>query len=220
MSDGRNIEAKRWLDPVDRSMEALFGLIMVLTFTGSLSVLSAGEQEVKEMLIGALGCNLAWGLIDACFYLMGILAQRGRGRQLAKRLQGTSRVKEVSEVLSEAMPEVIVDLMTPREREALRARIAHASKERMPALLTMHDLLGAAGVFLWVFLVTFPVALPFVFLQDAYVALRVSNAIAIVLLGLIGWQLAKYAGFSRWITIASMVLFGMIMVAITIAMGG
>lgn len=220
MSDTRHIEAKRWLDPVDRSMEALFGLIMVLTFTGSLSVLSAGRQDVREMLIGAVGCNLAWGLIDACFYLMGILAQRGRGRQLVKRLRTSAKVKDTSEVLAEAMPELVVELMTPRERESLRARIVSLKKERMPALLTLDDIKGAIGVFLWVFLITFPVALPFVFIQDAFIALRVSNAIAIALLGLIGWRLAKYAGFIRWITIASMVLFGMIMVAITIALGG
>jgi len=57
--------------------EVLFGLIMVLTFTGSLSVAEAGRDEVRTMLIGALGCNLAWGIIDAVLYLMGSLAERG-----------------------------------------------------------------------------------------------------------------------------------------------
>ena len=38
---------------------------MVLTFTGSLSVAEAGRDDVRTMLIGALGCNLAWGIIDA-----------------------------------------------------------------------------------------------------------------------------------------------------------
>lgn len=208
------------LDPVERSMEALFGLIMVLTFTGSLSVLSAGRQEVREMLIGAVGCNLAWGVIDACFYLMGIMAQRGRGRRLARRLRSTDAGRDVRQALSEAVPEVIVDLLTPAEVESLRVRIAAASKRSMPRLLTGTDLKGALGVFLWVFLVTFPVALPFLFTTDAYIALRASNAIAIVLLGVIGWRLATYAGFNKWVTIVSMVLFGLVMVAITIALGG
>ena len=56
--------------------------------------------------------------------------------------------------------------------------------------------------------------------HDAHTALRVSNAIAIALLGVIGWRLATYAGFKQWITILSMVFFGIIMVAITIALGG
>ena len=68
----------RVLDPVDRVSEVLFGLIMVLTFTGSLSVAEAGRDDVRTMLIGALGCNLAWGIIDAVLYLMGCLAEKGR----------------------------------------------------------------------------------------------------------------------------------------------
>ncbi|MBL8002085.1 MAG: hypothetical protein JNL05_09005 [Flavobacteriales bacterium] len=213
-------ENKRWLDPVDRSMESLFGLIMVLTFTGSLSVWTAGRQDVRDMLVGALGCNLAWGLIDACFYLMGILAQRGRGRQLVKRLGATRERQETAEVFAEAIPELVVELMTPREREHLRTRIASLGKDRLPALITLDDLKGAIGVFLWVFLVTFPVALPFLFIGNAFIALRVSNAIAIALLGLIGWRLARYAGFIPWLTILAMVLFGVLMVGITIALGG
>ena len=68
----------RLLDPVDRISEVLFGLIMVLTSTGTLSVISAGRAETRTMIIGALGCNLAWGIIDAGMYLMGCLADRGR----------------------------------------------------------------------------------------------------------------------------------------------
>src|SRR4051812_40457834 len=58
VSTSESSESMTVLDPMERSMEALFGLIMVLTFTGSLSVLGAGHAEVREMLIGALGCNL------------------------------------------------------------------------------------------------------------------------------------------------------------------
>ena len=50
---------KRVLEPVERIAEVLFGLIMVLTFTGTLSVATAGDEDVREMLIGALGCNIA-----------------------------------------------------------------------------------------------------------------------------------------------------------------
>src|SRR5215204_5800644 len=70
---------KRPLEPIDRVSEVLFGLIMVLTFTGSLSVAEAGHEDVRTMLIGALGCNLAWGVIDAVLYLMGCLSERAQG---------------------------------------------------------------------------------------------------------------------------------------------
>jgi len=47
--------SRRVLDPMDRVSEVLFGLIMVLTFTGSLSVAQAGRTEVRTMLLGTLG---------------------------------------------------------------------------------------------------------------------------------------------------------------------
>src|SRR5215813_12493400 len=72
--------SKRVLEPVERISEVLFGLIMVLTFTGSLSVANAGRDNIRTMLIGALGCNLAWGIIDGVLYLMSSLAEKGRNR--------------------------------------------------------------------------------------------------------------------------------------------
>ena len=46
---------KRVLEPIERNSEVLFGLIMVLTFTGSLSIAEAGRDDVRAMLIGAFG---------------------------------------------------------------------------------------------------------------------------------------------------------------------
>ena len=66
------------LDPIDRVSEVLFGLIMVLTSTTTLSVATAGRAEISTMIMGALGCNLAWGIIDAALDLMGCLDERGR----------------------------------------------------------------------------------------------------------------------------------------------
>src|SRR5262245_31427307 len=70
--------SRRVLEPHERIAEVLFGLIMVLTFTGSLSIAEAGRDDVRTMLIGALGCNIAWGVIDAVLYLMGCIAETGR----------------------------------------------------------------------------------------------------------------------------------------------
>jgi VIT1/CCC1 family predicted Fe2+/Mn2+ transporter len=72
---------KRVLDPVERASEIVFGLLMALTFTGSLSVASAGREEVRTMMAAALGCNLAWGLADAVMYLVGIVVERARAAQ-------------------------------------------------------------------------------------------------------------------------------------------
>src|SRR6186997_2876419 len=69
---------RRVLDPIERTSEVLFGVIMALTFTGSISVAEAGREDIREVLVGAIGCNLAWGLVDAVMYLMAAFVARAR----------------------------------------------------------------------------------------------------------------------------------------------
>lgn len=68
---------KRVLDPIDRVSEIIFGLLMALSFTGSLSV-ATGHEEIRTVLAAALGCNIAWGLVDAVMYLVGVATERAR----------------------------------------------------------------------------------------------------------------------------------------------
>src|SRR6516164_1253047 len=58
------------LEPMDRIAETLFGVIMALTFTCTLGAQIGDDIKVRTMLIAALGCNLAWGIIDAGVYLI------------------------------------------------------------------------------------------------------------------------------------------------------
>ena len=62
--------------PIQRISEVLFGLIMAVTIIGSLSIVSADRSEVRTVLVAALGCNLAWGLVDAVMYLRKPLTER------------------------------------------------------------------------------------------------------------------------------------------------
>ena len=78
---------RRILDPVDRVTEVIFGLLMAMTFVGSLSVATAGREEARTMLIAAFGCNLAWGLADAVIYLLRTWTERTRNRTLLRSLQ-------------------------------------------------------------------------------------------------------------------------------------
>jgi VIT1/CCC1 family predicted Fe2+/Mn2+ transporter len=210
----------RYLDPIERSLEVLFGLIMVLTFTQSMSVLGAGREEVREMLIGALGCNLAWGIIDACFYVMGALSERGRGSQLLRRLRETTDDAAVSALMREAMPDVVVDAMSPDDRARLRGKLVGPAAPRRATGMTGSDLAGALGVFLLVFTSTLPVALPFLFVSDPRRALRLSNVVAVTLLFTIGYRLGAHSGTGPWRVGLFMVLLGSLLVALTIALGG
>jgi hypothetical protein len=59
-------------------IEALFGLFMALTFVGAVSVTEGPEGQIRSMFAAALGCNLAWGLVDAVMYLIRTVTDRGR----------------------------------------------------------------------------------------------------------------------------------------------
>ena len=78
MSEVSDIPLVRVLDPMERISETLFGLIMALTFICSLGVATAGNIKIQTMLIGALGCNLAWGIVDGGLYLLARINEPGR----------------------------------------------------------------------------------------------------------------------------------------------
>lgn len=77
----------RVLEPVERLSEILFGLIMALTVTSAVSVATADQMTIRTMLIAALGCNLAWGIIDAGMYLMARLGERGHNAVVAQAIR-------------------------------------------------------------------------------------------------------------------------------------
>jgi VIT1/CCC1 family predicted Fe2+/Mn2+ transporter len=200
--------------------EVLFGLIMVLTFTGSLSVATAGRAEVREMLVGALGCNLAWGVIDALLYVLGSLADKGRALASWHALREARDAQEGRRIVGEALPPVIASVLDPPQLEALRERLLRLPEPPERPRLLGEDWRGALAVFLLVFLSTFPVALPFLFMDDAHRALRVSNAIAIAMLFLCGYAAGRLIRYHPWWTGLSMVVLGGLLVSMTMALGG
>ena len=208
------------LEPVERLSELLFGLIMVLTFTGSLSAAEAGHAEVRTMLIGALGCNLAWGIIDAIMYLMAQMGARGVDRRLAIALREAPSAQAGLVQLRSEMPDLVAETLDPAELERVRAAVLARPDLPPRPRLTGADWWGALGVMLIVFMATFPVAIPFLLIPDALPALRVSNAVAIVLLFLTGYAFGREAHLPRLGTGLAMVLIGGVLVALTIALGG
>jgi hypothetical protein len=210
---------KRLLDPIERSSEVLFGLVMVLTFTGSFHALGADHNEVKRMLLGALGCNLAWGVIDAVMYLMATLSQRGHNLMLVRNLQNTTP-DHGRALLVEEISDDLAEVLTDTELETIRARLMQVNRNHAHARLRANDYVAAFGVFLLVFLSTFPVVLPFVFMRDPARSLRVSNLIAIIMLFFTGMAYGKFAGARPWRVGLIMVAIGAGMVGLTIALGG
>ena len=193
---------------------------MVLTFTGSLSIAEAGREAVRTMLLGALGCNLAWGIIDGVLYLMGCLAEKGKGLLTLRAVRKATDPQKAQRLVAGALPPLVASILKPEELEAMRLRLKDLPEPPERARLGKNEWLGALGVFLLVFLSTFPVVIPFLFMKNAWLALRVSNTIAIAMLFLTGYAFGRITGCHPWVMGVSMVILGAILVGITMALGG
>jgi hypothetical protein len=220
MTDHSTKSTQRVLDPINRISETLFGLMMVLTFTCSLSVAEVGREDIRMMFISALGCNIAWGIIDAIFYLMSSLAEKGKGLQTYRAVRKATDPQQARRLIADALPSVVADILEPAELDTLHQRLRQLPEPPAYAQLHSDDWRGAAGVFLLVFLSTFPLTIPFIFMHNAGAALRVSNGIAIALLFLMGYIFGHLTGRRPWAMGVSWVALGTILVMMTIALGG
>jgi VIT1/CCC1 family predicted Fe2+/Mn2+ transporter len=210
----------RFLSPVERFSEILFGLIMTLSITGTVSVVTGGREEVGTILLGVLGCNIAWGIIDGILYLLGAVSENGRGYALYTQIRQTRDPERTREVFAEALPPEIARVLLPGDFDAIVQRLVNLPDKPRRRVMTREDLGGAVGVFLLVVLSCIPLIIPFFFVADPLPALRVSNAVAILMLFLGGYFYAKYSGLPKIPTGIVMVVLGVLMVGLTVALGG
>lgn len=220
MSVGGGAKHERVLDPVERLSEVLFGLIMVLSFTGSISVASAEREEVRSVLVGAIGCNLAWGLVDGVMYLLTLVIERGRTLAIGRAVRASRDPEQGRRLLMEALPEPLGELLETPAIEGARKKLSALPDFPEGPRLHGRDWLGALGVFLLVFLSTFPVVVPFLFFSPLHRSMRISNGVAIAMLYLAGHFLGRYAGLGPVRTGLVMVAVGIVLVGVTIALGG
>jgi VIT1/CCC1 family predicted Fe2+/Mn2+ transporter len=218
--DYGHASTKRVLEPIERISEVLFGLIMVLTFTCSFSVAEAGRAEVRSMLLGALGCNFVWGVIDAIMYLMGCLAERARALATFRAVRKAANPEKAQSLIAGALPSVVASVMGQPMLEEIRQKVAKLPEPPTHPQVGKSDWVGAAGVFLLVILATFPVVLPFLFVENAMRAQRFSNLIAIVLLFLTGYAFGRCTGYHPRGMGMIMVVLGGALVGLTIILGG
>ena len=220
MSDGPIRSSKRVLEPNERIAEVLFGLIMVLTCTGSLSVAQAHQAEVRTMLIGALGCSLAWGIIDGLLYLMGCLSEQARGIRSLRALRKATAPPQTNRIIADALPPMVAATLGSAEYESIRRKLAQMPEPPSRPRLGKDQWFGALAVCFWVILATLPVAIPFMFMGEVARAMRISNGIAVVMLFATGYAFGRITEYHPWLTGLAMVVLGGALVALTMALGG
>jgi len=135
------------LDPVERVSEMCFGLFMALTFVGAVSALG-GIDSPRTMFMAALGCNLAWGLVDAVMYLVRTLTERGKRLTLALTVRDHPDPAAAIRAMREVLPKSMGPVLEDRELESIRARIAGTLALPDRPKLSGTDFVGAFGIFL------------------------------------------------------------------------
>jgi hypothetical protein len=213
----------RYLDPEESLGEVLFGLIMSLTITLGVGLLSPTETlHPHELALALIGCNVAWGVIDAALYLLGVLFSRSQRIHFVRKLHRLSTEAEALDAIREEFGLEQEHLAQKQDVAAFyRATldvVRHARTER--ARLGRDDLAAAGIIVVLVSLTAVPGALPFLIVGDGQVALRLANLLQIGLLFAVGVRWARYSGAPPWRTGAAMVALGVALVAVAVALGG
>ncbi|MGY2986756.1 hypothetical protein [Bradyrhizobium sp. USDA 4508] len=111
---------RRVLDPMERISETLFGLIMALTFICSLSIASGAGINIRTMLLEALGCNLAWGIVDGGLYLLARINDRGNKALTLRAIRQAPDPETAQRIISDALPPQLAAILPLDRLEVLR----------------------------------------------------------------------------------------------------
>lgn len=215
---------QRHLDPASRLGEILFGLIMVLgvTLTAGLTV-AEGEKGVRQLLKAALGCNIAWGIIDGVMYVMNSVTVRSGKARLLKDVQESSDSGTALDGIRAEMDGDLEPLAGAQDRELFFKSVLEHLRHSKPVRVSMtaEDFYGALACCWLVIVSCLPAAVPFlIFTHDPVRALRVSNGLLIAMLFFIGYKWAQYARTNRWVAGLVMVAIGLLLVGVAALLGG
>ncbi len=214
---------RRHLGPTEIICEVLFGLIMVLTFTlGAGLIVKEGAEATRQILFGIIGCNIAWGLIDCVMHVMASMLERSRKSRLLKALQVADNENDGLKRIAEHFNPILTPYTTEDERKHLYAAFMKRlqTATTAPTVVLREDLLGGIAKFWLVFLSTIPATLPFLVIDDRFLALRVSNGLLITMLFLVGYRWAQETNNPPWQIGTLFLLCGLILIGVAIALGG
>lgn len=211
------------LDPVDSLSEILYGLIMVLSITLAAGYYVQDKPDPESALMAAaLGCNIAWGLIDGVMYVVTTLMERGRRNRTLRAIQAAPTEAAGLQVVRDSMTDDFLELLDPAEREqTIRTYYLIARTADVPEISASRaDVAGGVAALLLNIFATLPASLPFVFLNDWKIALRLSNLVTIGMMFVVGYRWAQPLGVNPWKMGGALVVLGSTLVVIALALGG
>ena len=201
------------LSPFERGAEIIFGVLMAISVTAAAEITLGAEVNVRELMLAALGCNLAWGLIDGVIYLLQLQFERHRVHRMVLELRAIESEGAFRSRVAAEVPPLVAQAMTADSYGYIR-RAVQDYRQARPAYWSRQEFASAGLICALVFGSTFPLVLPFIVMQEPWSALRVSHAIAVVMLFILGWKLGRWSGASA---LGSGIVFAAVGTALAVA---
>jgi hypothetical protein len=205
------------------SSEPMFGVIMVVCFT---SILRAhpnlAEIIMGRVLLAALFCCIAWGLVDGIFYAWEAHYELDKKKKLLALVQAPNDPKKAREVVEDHLGDTIVSLMDEKDKEQIYQIVEKSIsgvdlgrvgiKEDIVTILIAFGLVVGSSII---------VMIPFLLFSPVMTALKISNVTGIFLLFFMGyWREEDKRIAKKLITGGFTALVALIVTIVTIILGG
>jgi VIT1/CCC1 family predicted Fe2+/Mn2+ transporter len=212
---------RRHLEPADLLAEMIFGLVMALGVTAALRI-GTTDLDNRELLFAVGGCNLAWGIVDGVVLVLMRMFERGRISRVVREARAAPTDDRAYEIIEAEISDDLREVMDGEDRRKLRELTLPLLRRVVPkpARMKRGDLMHGISAGLVVVLPTLPVIAPYVVFARPVLAVRVSSLVALTLLFLLGVRWGQLVGARPLRIGAALTALGIVLVAITFALGG
>jgi VIT1/CCC1 family predicted Fe2+/Mn2+ transporter len=219
------------IDPIDRLSETIFSILIFLTFTLAFKIFwvtdpleqPISSEIVDELLKGALGAILAWGIIDGIMYALFSLFARGERHRLLNDIQAAGSEQEAVEVIAADMDHLLDPISGENERKALYSSIYIHLRDSKPRNIGFKgdDFTGALGHVFVAIIAVIPSLVPLLALRHDYdLAIRISIIVSFIVLFVVGFRWGIYTGANPWKIGLLLMSVALALVLIAILLGG
>jgi len=213
------------------SSEPMFGVIMVVCFTCILryNQNSAFFQVfLDEIIMAALSCCIAWGLVDGIFYAWEAHYEQDKKKDMISLAASPADMESARSLVAQNLDDTLVSVLDDQEKEQVYRKVLEKLPKTDAGKVTLRDdittvllafslVVGSAVI----------VLVPFFFVLDERTvpavmnALLISNFLGIVLLFLMGYWREEEPRFIKKIWSGSMTaLIALVITLVTIYLGG
>lgn len=213
----------RHLGPTVALQETIYGLVMVLASASAFSLAFGLTDETRwTVVFASLAVSLAWGFVDMVMWVITRNFDRMRRFYLLERIKKHHGEEWTAEAVEEEVEDTIVGTLDPRDKERICQAILESTR-RAPLPdrnIEREAVWGGISAFIITTMTAVPVLAAVALAEPPTVGLRAASLLNVVLLFLVGFSWAPYAGLNKWKTGLILMLVGWAITLTTIALGG